>query len=829
MFADGKLGVRGNSFPILLLAVVVAASLTSVVTALECSDDLEICNLHETFVKSSSVYLPGMPVNTAIEGFRVRNVLFIGESTVRNVFSATLRIAQGEGGYVADEPFHEDRVERVGLGRAMFKWAPFAANVTHALSEKKWSSLRSKIDVVVVSVGLHDLRYNEKKMESDFSSLVTTFSQLHNPDAIPFVFLTPPQIKDDYLNEAKRKNKKFRDANARSLTIFMEQASSNLITAKPWFVFANIRFARDAVFGEDGIHSTLVANTVAEALILDYPTLSPYTGNDITVGFVASFLFLGALLALAVLCEVTIYSSRLAGGMYTSAIDTSSEPDVELAGGAFHLKDRDGDEADSDRRPNGVGGRVSSSSSSTPSSLVRVSGSLGKVLDAYQQNNGRSLAVAVATYFFVLLLFALCDGPLRSSTSILKLHSEDGLYACAAVGFLFAITRLSPVKPEVFTRGSASLQTMNRKQTEEWKGWMMGFFLLYHYFDVKEVYNPIRVMVAAFVFLTGYGNAYFFMKFRDFSLVRVLKVILRINLFVSFVCLVLNKPYILYYICALHTYVFFVVYFTFLPLKFAPESAPPRALSAMCLVASLVLLMLLDYFPWMKEVLFFPLEGILRDGNGNMHEWYFREGLDHYIGWVGMLVAFFLPEWNDLLTIVEGLSFSQKIYRRAQVVAVCFFLAWINYVLWLSNPDRFDYNKHHPYVSYMPILAYIILRNLTSKLRTVNIAPLTYLGTTTLETYIAQCHIWMSDDAKSWLVVFEGYPAVSFAVTSVLMVWVSHVTFEATKKFIVLAAPDKCSIQTAVIRVALGLAAFAACFLVSALLVITEEVIEEEV
>ena len=35
-------------------------------------------------------------------------------------------------------------------------------------------------------------------------------------------------------------------------------------------------------------------------------------------------------------------------------------------------------------------------------------------------------------------------------------------------------------------------------------------FLLYHYFNTKEVYNLIRVYIGAYVFLTGFGNFRYF-------------------------------------------------------------------------------------------------------------------------------------------------------------------------------------------------------------------------------------------------------------------------------------------------------------------------------
>ena len=42
---------------------------------------------------------------------------------------------------------------------------------------------------------------------------------------------------------------------------------------------------------------------------------------------------------------------------------------------------------------------------------------------------------------------------------------------------------------------------LSREQTEEWKGWMQLAFLLYHYFAAKELYNYIRMLIAACVTL----------------------------------------------------------------------------------------------------------------------------------------------------------------------------------------------------------------------------------------------------------------------------------------------------------------------------------------
>ena len=47
---------------------------------------------------------------------------------------------------------------------------------------------------------------------------------------------------------------------------------------------------------------------------------------------------------------------------------------------------------------------------------------------------------------------------------------------------------------------------LNRYQTEEWKGWMQVMFVWYHYFNAKETYNAVRIYIAAYVWMTGFGK-----------------------------------------------------------------------------------------------------------------------------------------------------------------------------------------------------------------------------------------------------------------------------------------------------------------------------------
>lgn len=47
---------------------------------------------------------------------------------------------------------------------------------------------------------------------------------------------------------------------------------------------------------------------------------------------------------------------------------------------------------------------------------------------------------------------------------------------------------------------------------------------MYHYFAAKEIYNAIRIFIAAYVWMTGFGNFSYYYIRKDFSLARFVQV-----------------------------------------------------------------------------------------------------------------------------------------------------------------------------------------------------------------------------------------------------------------------------------------------------------------
>jgi len=113
------------------------------------------------------------------------------------------------------------------------------------------------------------------------------------------------------------------------------------------------------------------------------------------------------------------------------------------------------------------------------------------------------------------------------------------------------------------TRGNKDT-VLGIQQTSEWKGIMQIIFVLYHYCDAGEIYNMIRMFIAAYVWMTGFGNTMYFTnkkKIHRFSWTRLIQMFFRLNWLVFWVCCVLDQPLTLYYICPLHTFFFFFTFF----------------------------------------------------------------------------------------------------------------------------------------------------------------------------------------------------------------------------------------------------------------------------
>lgn len=331
-------------------------------------------------------------------------------------------------------------------------------------------------------------------------------------------------------------------------------------------------------------------------------------------------------------------------------------------------------------------------------------------------------------------------------------------------------------------RKTEDSKPLSREQTDEWKGWMQIMFLMYHYFDEKEVYNAIRVYIAAYVWMTGYGNFILYRKGKSFTARRTVQMLFRLNFLGIVVCIVLRNEYMLYYICAMHT--LFTVFVLMAMFILHTLNSSYVVLWVKILTTFAVTMVLYDgpdfifrlvfgTFPGVRALFAFhdPLHPEFTD---EMHEFHFRSGLDRYIWIFGMICALHYDNFSALLQLNSSCT-----QRAAQFLLVLLALGcgglWWRYVFLL---DKYAYNKLHPFTSFVPLSAYLVLRNCTEGLRKRYLYLFAYMGRTTLETYIFQFHIWMrttglNGSPKKLLVVVPGSFWLNFIVVTAIYIFIS--------------------------------------------------------
>lgn len=342
-----------------------------------------------------------------------------------------------------------------------------------------------------------------------------------------------------------------------------------------------------------------------------------------------------------------------------------------------------------------------------------------------------------------------------------KQYSEFDFLVLTGVGFLLGFLTVQPSSSSSRRRWcdpSNGLQSfLSRDQTDEWKGWMQLVILVYHYTGASKelwIYKAVRVLVASYLFLTGYGHTKYFYEKDDYSFRRVAAVLIRLNLLSCILPYIMSTEYIFYYFAPLASFWFLVVY-AILRID-RSHNHLWQFLTAKILVSA-VLVSAFLHTPGLLEAVFTFLRTTCRI-HWSVYEVRFRFGLDQYIVFVGMLTAVIhtrITLARSSIRQKEGPAFDpaqRHSFFLPLLVATFATTVLVGYsiVAW-RFPNKFDYNLWHPYISLFPILAYAILRNSHPVLAAYHSRAFAWLGRCSLETFTLQYHIWLAGDTKGLL------------------------------------------------------------------------------
>jgi hypothetical protein len=179
---------------------------------------------------------------------------------------------------------------------------------------------------------------------------------------------------------------------------------------------------------------------------------------------------------------------------------------------------------------------------------------------------------------------------------------------------------------------------LSRDQIEEWKGWMMVIILLYHWTGASKqmwIYITVRLLVASYLFLTGYEHALYFYERADYSIRHVASVLIRLNILAVALSYQMYTNYLFYYFAPLLSFWFIIVYATF---RFGAQLNDNVGFLLGKIIISASFTVLLHKNDQPVDFIFTVLR-IIFGINWDARDWRFQISLDPFIVYVGILTA----------------------------------------------------------------------------------------------------------------------------------------------------------------------------------------------
>ncbi|KAL4702687.1 hypothetical protein ACJJTC_018310 [Scirpophaga incertulas] len=401
---------------------------------------------------------------------------------------------------------------------------------------------------------------------------------------------------------------------------------------------------------------------------------------------------------------------------------------------------------------------------------------------------------AVAKLGLLLAYFYLCD---RTNFFMKenKYYSEWSFWL--PVGYVFALGLF-------FTDESRSSKVMHRDQTNEWKGWMQLVILVYQVTGASKVlpiYMLVRCLVSAYLFLTGYGHFYYTWQNGDTGLVRYFRLMFRLNFLAAMLCLTMNRPYQFYSFVPLVSFWYTLMFVILaLPPHISPasthtvESRPYQYLYVALKVFGLLGIVTVLY---MSEVFFQkifvtrPWKALFVNSDDDIRQWWLDWKQDRYSMTFGIIfaMAYLLAQRYNLLDdnnhsnlFTPGLSLS------ATLLAFIGVGSYVTFTFFCTS--SYDCNEIHSYVVFLPIVSYIILRNVSGALRMRHSSMFAWFGSITLELFASQSHIWLAADTHGVLVLIPSAPILNLILTSYIFVCTAHELHKLTAVILPYAVPD---------------------------------------
>jgi len=752
--------------------------------------------------------------------------VFLGDSRIRQVYVSMVSLLSGKP-YQAASPHKDDhyRDERLNL-HLEFLWQPMV-NESMLKVYKRWIEMgkkgsQDKPNAIITGSGTWSIKLNngsEDALENfkvNLSYIAPYFNKLKETTKVLWMLQEPVVEEKLSPNRAMITNQQIMKYNKVAASIIEESAAelwtSNVMIAKSYL--------KDSV---DGIHISDPALKLDSQILLNMYCNNHMNYNDgtccsdgepVTVLQIITACVFGicfVMLCLILMCRLKTRRCRRNGA--ANGADHEHVVILNGVGGKLY-------ESVASSTPGATAASVASeaaklcpinTAASVASDLVFNPGSSSSSSSSASTDSGK------ATTFSRLRRLS---GNNRRRTKTRGLHYRDSCYT-----FFFTMTKLGFIMGYFFLCDRANFfmkenkhfthinfflpvayvaalgiffhdstektGVLHRDQTDEWKGWMQVCILIYHLTGASQalpIYMHIRVLVTAYLFLSGYGHFTYFWNESNASISRLCEIIFRLNLLTVILCFTMNRPYQFYYFVPLVSFWFMIQYlFVIVWPRVSNASAGANPLHYFYTVLKFVALIAVITILYMSEVFFEkvfltrPFKALFVTSDDSVHEWWFRWQLDRYSVLIGMVFAYGLQLAKNFQLIDDSSDKTLTLLPCggwkgsfiATAISVLGVLTYTTYVtFWCKNKTQC--NDIHPYISAFPVIGFILLRNIPGWFRSRYSSFFAWFGKISLELFISQYHIWLAADTHGVLVLLPDYPVLNVILTSFIFVCAAH-------------------------------------------------------
>ncbi|CAB0017001.1 unnamed protein product [Nesidiocoris tenuis] len=388
---------------------------------------------------------------------------------------------------------------------------------------------------------------------------------------------------------------------------------------------------------------------------------------------------------------------------------------------------------------------------------------------------GYILIVTLAKLCLIMAYFYLCD---RTNFFMKENKYYSSVSFWLPLAYVFALGLF-------FTEDSRYTKVLHRDQTDEIKGWMQLVLLIYNMTGASanfHIRNHIQIIISAYFFLSGYSHFYYLWHRPEAGIVRFFQIIFRLNFLPVLLCVCMNRPYQFYAFAPLISFWFLCVYLVFTaPPRVSAASVDANPLHYLYFILKMVGLFSMIIILFMSEVFFEkvfltrPWKALFVTTDDDISEWWVRWKMNRYSMCYGVVFGLALVTVQKY-NLIDDSNHSNVLSKRPALATAFTALAGMTAASSYAFlcPTSLDCDEVHSYSTFVPIVSFIILRNLSGFLRSRYSSMFAWFGKISLELCFCQIHIWLAADSHGVLVFVPGYPVLNVLITSFIFVCAAH-------------------------------------------------------